>query len=136
MTYSIGWQRLEQIHSFLEEIDDFLGSFVVGVALWFQGADTGTVFTPLVGPEGVVVALVVLPVCLHVRQELCLAEGCEDRADVGVCAGRIAAGIVCAIATVRLCILSSLFLFSRTIMRGMGRDIPKAHEQSSYQPAP
>jgi hypothetical protein len=35
MQYLIGRQRLEEINRLLEEVDDFFGGFVIGVAFWF-----------------------------------------------------------------------------------------------------
>ena len=58
-------------------------------------------FPPFVLPECLIVALVVLPVRVHVRQEVSLAEGLKDLGDVGVGARGIAVGIEGSVAVVR-----------------------------------
>lgn len=39
---------------------------------------------PFMLPEALVIACVVFPVCLHVRQKVCLAERLEDASDTSV----------------------------------------------------
>jgi len=60
------------------------------------------VLAPFVLPEGLVVTLVVLPVGLHVAQELGAAGRLQNLGDVGVGSSVVAIGFVCAIAVVRL----------------------------------
>jgi hypothetical protein len=55
---------------------------------------------PLMIPEGLVVAIVVFPVCGHVGEEIGCAEGVEDGGDVGVGARRVAVCVVGAITSI------------------------------------
>ena len=96
----IGRQRLEQIHRLLEEIHHLLLRHVIGVAAWFQRADAGAVLAPLVLPEALVVALVVLPVGVHVGEEVRGPCGRDDGGDVGVGARGVTVGVVGAVAVV------------------------------------
>lgn len=56
--------------------------------------------TPLVLPERLVVALIILPVDIHVCQKVRLSVGVEDGSDVSVFARRVTVGFIGAIATV------------------------------------
>lgn len=56
---------------------------------------------PLVLPERLVVALVVLPVLVHVGEKLGVARVLDDGSDVGVLARVVAVCLVGAIAVVR-----------------------------------
>jgi hypothetical protein len=96
----VGRQCLEEIYSLLEVVYNLLGGLVVGVAVRFKCADAGSVFGPLVLPEGLVVTLVVFPVCAHVAKKIRLAERVYDGGDVGVGAGGIAVRVVGAVAAV------------------------------------
>lgn len=93
-------QRLEEIDRLLEEIDDLLLRGVVDVAGRVEGGDAGAVLAPLVLPEGLVVAAVVLPVGFHVGEERGAAVGGQDGADVGVLSGFVAVLAVRAVAVV------------------------------------
>lgn len=62
----VGIETLEEIHGLLEEVTDFLLGIVIRVAVGFDGVDACAMLVPLVGPEALIVALVVLPVSLHV----------------------------------------------------------------------
>ena len=97
----VGGQGLEERDGAVEEDGDFLGRLVVGVAGRVEGGDAGAVLAPLVLPEGLVVALVVLPVLLHDLEGLVGAGGLQDLGDVGVGAARVAVGFVGAVAVVR-----------------------------------
>lgn len=70
VTYRVRIKALEQIHHLLEEVAHFLLRGVVGVAAGVDGVDASTVLAPLVSPEGLVVAVDVHPVLLHVGQEI------------------------------------------------------------------
>lgn len=70
VTYRVRIKTLKQIHHLLEEIAHFLLRGVVGVAAGVDGVDASAVLTPLVSPEGLVVAVDVDPVLLHVGQEI------------------------------------------------------------------
>lgn len=62
----------------MEVIHNFLGGFVVRVALWLQCGYASSVFGPFVLPEGLVVAFVVLPVRAHVIEQVRLAKALDD----------------------------------------------------------
>jgi hypothetical protein len=96
----VGGEGLEEGDGAVEEDGDFFSRLVIGVAARIEGGDAGAVLAPLVLPEGLVVALVVLPVLLHVRQGLVGARGLQDFGDVGVGAARVAVGFVGAVAVV------------------------------------
>lgn len=73
---------------------------VVVIARRIEGADTGSVLAPLVLPERLVIALIILPVGVHVREQVRLAERVENGSYVGVFARWITVGIIRAVATV------------------------------------
>lgn len=73
---------------------------VVVVAGRIEGADASSVLAPLVLPESLVIALVILPVGVHVCEQVRLAERVQDSSDVGVCARCITVGIVGAVAMI------------------------------------
>lgn len=74
---------------------------VVIITRRIERADAGSVLVPLVLPEGLVIALIILPVGVHVREQVRLAERVEDSSYVGVFARRVTVGIICAVAMVR-----------------------------------
>jgi hypothetical protein len=96
----VGGEGLEQGDGAVEEDGDFLGGLVVGVAGRVEGGDAGAVLAPLVLPEGLVVALVILPVLLHDFKSFIGAGGLQDVGDVGVGAARVAVGFVGAVTVV------------------------------------
>ena len=93
-------QGLEEGDGAVEEDGDFGCGGVVGVAGRVEGRDAGAVFAPLVLPEGLVVALVVLPVLLHHGQGVVGARGAQDFGDVFVGAARVAVGFVGAVTVI------------------------------------
>jgi hypothetical protein len=106
-THLVRRQCLEQVDGLLEIVDNLLGRCVVTVALWLQCRNASSVLGPLVLPERLVIALVVFPVCLHIGEEIRLAERLDDGGDVRVSAGRVTVRIVCAVASVRPTSLTS-----------------------------
>lgn len=74
---------------------------VVVIARRIESADASSVLAPLVLPETLVIALVILPVGVHVSEQVRLAERVQDSSDVCVFARRITVGIVGAVATIR-----------------------------------
>ena len=56
---------------------------------------------PFVFPEALVIALVILPVGIHVAEKVCLSSSRENGRDVGVCSVGITIGVVGAIAVIR-----------------------------------
>lgn len=56
---------------------------------------------PFMLPETLIVAFVIRPVGLHVRQKVGFAKGLQDLGDVGVCTRTIAVGIIGAVAVIR-----------------------------------
>ena len=56
---------LEKINSLLEIVDYFLRWYVVGVADGPQCTGGNSVFAPLVPPETLIVAVIVLPMSVH-----------------------------------------------------------------------
>lgn len=73
---------------------------VVIIARRIEGADASSVLAPLVLPERLVITLIILPVRVHVREKVCLAERVEDSSYVGVLARWVTVGIICAVTTV------------------------------------
>ena len=65
-TNLIGVESLEEVHSLLEKIYDFLLWDIVGVAAGSQSANSISMFAPLVLPETLIVSLIVFPICVHV----------------------------------------------------------------------
>jgi len=107
----VGIQPLEEIHHLLEEVADLLLRVVVRVAAGLDGVDARAVLVPFVLPEALVVTLVVLPVGLHVVEQLRPALRPQDGRDVAVLARRVAVGSVGAVAVVGPEILSGIALF-------------------------
>jgi len=120
-TYLVAIKLLEQVNGLLEVIDDLLLRGVVVVAVWLDSVDAGswpksmimfilfrilraqggnTMLVPLVLPERLVIALVVLPVLVHVGEKLGAARVLDDGSDVGVLARLVAVCLVGAIAVV------------------------------------
>jgi predicted permease len=115
--YLVRIEALEKIDSLLEIITDFFLGLVVAVAVGLDGVDASacivvsvgselsdrhkrTVFVPLVLPEALVIALVVLPVGLHVGQQLGPTLRLEDLRDVRILARRITELLVRAVTVV------------------------------------
>lgn len=97
----VGGQTLEHLDNLLEVDGSLLGRLVVRIAVRLQRANTGTVLTPLVLPEGFIVALVVLPVGLHVREGIIGVEGGQDIADVAVLAAAVTRSRIRSITPIR-----------------------------------
>ena len=91
-------QDREELEGLFEIINHLLRWHIIGVAIGVEGADAGAVFAPLVFPEGLVLALIVFPVHLHVVQEIVAVEMFKDLGDVLVLAGFVAKLLVGAIA--------------------------------------
>lgn len=66
LTDLVGIKTLEQINHLLEELADFFLWGIVAVALGVNGVDAGAVLAPFVGPEGLVIAVDINPIVLHV----------------------------------------------------------------------
>ena len=64
--------------------------YIARVAAWLQGTDACSMLAPFMLPEAFVVALIVLPVCVHVVEEVRPAGGGDYGGDVCVLAVRIA----------------------------------------------
>lgn len=73
---------------------------VVIIARGIEGADAGSVLAPLVLPERLVIALIIFPVGVHVREQVRLAERVENGSYVGVFARWVTVGIIGAVTTV------------------------------------
>jgi hypothetical protein len=67
-TYLVGIQTLEEIDGLLEKVADLLLRRVVGIAVNIDGVDTSAMLSPLVLPEGLVVAIDVDPVVIHIGE--------------------------------------------------------------------
>ena len=78
----------------------FLGG-VVGVAFRVESRDASAVLFPLVLPEALIVALVILPKRVHVVEEVGLAGSGNDGGYIGIGTGGVAVGVVGAVAMVR-----------------------------------
>lgn len=141
--YLVRIEALEKINSLLEIITDFFLGLVVGVAARLDGVDASayiiisawsglpdrhkrTMLVPLVLPEALVITLVVLPVGLHVGQQLGPALRLEDLCDVRILARRIAELLVGAVAVVRPALIVSGHIFYYFPLLGHTKD----HEQS------
>lgn len=92
-------QRLEEADGPREVVGHLVRGAVAGVALGVQRADARAVLAPLVLPEGLVVALVVLPVRLH-RPERAGGPLLQDRGDVGVLPALVAVLLVRPVAVI------------------------------------
>lgn len=97
---AVGGKSLEEADGAGEEVGGFLGGLVVGVAAGLQSADAGTVLAPFVLPEALVIALVVLPVGLHIAEGIGSLAG-QDVGDVGVGTVIVALSGIGAVAVVR-----------------------------------
>lgn len=131
-------EALEEIDRLLEEINHLLLARVVGVAARVEGADAGAVLSPLVLPKRLVVPLVVLPVGVHVVEQVRLAVRRQDVGDVGVGAVRVAVRVVRPVAVVwpcpRFTLAEENSRTERSAMRTIERTI--SHAPSSDRPAP
>lgn len=87
-------------HRFLEVDDDILLGLVVVEAFGLERGNTCSVLVKLVLPETLVVALVILPVRVHVRQHVGLACRLENLGNVGVLPRRVAELLVRAITVI------------------------------------
>lgn len=115
----VGWKALEEVDDLLEEVGDFFGGLVVGIAVWvescgwrlirvFSGSrwkwpltrNTGAMLGPLVLPEGLCGTRVALPVRIHVADKILLASRIENIGNVGVRAAGVTARLIRAIAVV------------------------------------
>lgn len=67
-SYLVGWQRYKELDRLVEVGYQFLLWGVIRVTARVQGANARSVFGPFVLPEALVVALIIFPVCVHVRQ--------------------------------------------------------------------
>lgn len=95
----VGRAALEERDSLVKVGNSLLLGLVVGVAGGFQSGNASTVLGPLVRPELLVIAIVVLPVGVHVR-ESCRGSR-ENVLNVGVGAVRVARGGISAITVIR-----------------------------------
>jgi len=82
-TYLIAVQGLEKINGSLEEICSFLSSRVSRVATGLERADACPMLAPFMRPERGIITSGVLPVRVHVVQDILLAEGSQKRLDLG-----------------------------------------------------
>lgn len=71
--YSVAVESLEKINCRLEEVRDFFLRSVISVAACIKGTDTSSVLFPFMLPEGLVIAVDVYPVGIHIRKQVCLA---------------------------------------------------------------
>lgn len=72
-THGVAVKRLEEIHGLLEEVWYFLLGSIASVATGLESADTSAMLGPFMLPEGLVIAVDVNPVGIHVGQQVCLA---------------------------------------------------------------
>jgi hypothetical protein len=77
---------------------------------WETIKEIFTVLVPLVGPERLIVTTVVLPVLIHVGEELSAARLLDDSGDVAVFPRLITELLICAVAVIRPCKMSVLEL--------------------------
>lgn len=96
----VSWEALEKSNSGVEEIDKLIFLGVVGVAAGVQSGVTGTMLAPFVLPERLVITLVVLPVGLHVSQNIAMTLVFKNAANISVCSRAITSGFVGAVAVV------------------------------------
>jgi len=97
----VGGQIFEQRDSGVEEVHKLVFLFVVVVAVGIQGGVTSSVLAPFVLPERLVIALVVLPVGLHIAQDITMTFVQKDATNIGICSRAIACSFVRAITVVR-----------------------------------
>lgn len=72
--YLVCIKPLEEINSLLEEVRGLLFRNISGIAFGIESTDACSVLAPLVLPKGLIIALIVLPICVHVVQSIALPE--------------------------------------------------------------
>jgi len=97
----VAGQSLEQVHGRGEVVYDLFLHRIVGVAARLECADACAMFLPFVIPEALVVAVDVLPVCVHIAEHIRCACSSEDGGDIGVGSAGVAVGVIGAVAVVR-----------------------------------
>ena len=102
-TYAVGVKRLVQLCGLVEEVDNLFLRLIVGVAIWVQGANAGTVLAPLMFPKGFVCAVVrvVQPIGVHVVEKRGSTVGFENGGDVCVLPTFVTVLTICTVAIVR-----------------------------------
>lgn len=65
-THLIRIESLEEVNGLLEKVDNFLLWDIVGIAAGLQCANASSMFTPLMLPEALIIALIILPICIHI----------------------------------------------------------------------
>lgn len=83
------YQRQEQIHRDLEEVDSLNSSLVVCITAGVQSGNAGSMLSPLVFPEFLVCLIVTVPVGVHIIQELGGTIGLDQGCDISILARRI-----------------------------------------------
>ena len=127
----VAGKYLEEIYRFLEVLHNLFGSLVVSVAIWYHGGNASSMLGPLVFPESLIIALIVLPVGIHVVEEVRGTKGSDYVGDVGVCTRWITVSLVGAIALVGpLRVVISCPFTIRSCSTG---EHTIGHELSSYQ---
>lgn len=99
-TYGVRRQSLEEIDGLLEVVCRFLLRSIVGVTSWIESANASTMLGPLMLPERLVVALIVLPVYIHVVERALLAILCKGGANARIGTGSIAVRVVGRVAVI------------------------------------
>jgi hypothetical protein len=73
VTYCIAVKSLEDINGLLEEIRNLFLWCIAGVARRLQSANTSPMFLPFMFPEGLIIAIYVDPVFIHVGEQVRLS---------------------------------------------------------------
>lgn len=92
---------LEQVHSLCKVVNYLLLRSIIRVAVGIQRGDTCAMFAPFVLPKALIVALVVLPINIHVCQKVRCARSLQDGGNVLILTVWVTVRIVRAVAMVR-----------------------------------
>lgn len=99
--YLVGVDFLEEGNGLVEEITNFGLGLVVLITFGVKSADASTVLVPLVGPEGLVVTLVVFPVGVHILEGFIFAQFLENGGDVAVLSILVAVRFIGTVTVIR-----------------------------------
>jgi hypothetical protein len=85
----------------VEKIDNFFLRSVICIALGIQGADTSAMLAPFMHPKSLVVATDILPILVHVFEDILSTSACQDGRYIAIRSVRIASLVEASIAVIR-----------------------------------
>ena len=98
--YIVSGQLLEEVHGPRKEVHDLFLGLIVDVAARLERRVACSMLAPLVFPEALICAILVLPVDIHILEYVLAARCLQNLRDVGVLPRFIAVLIVGAVAMV------------------------------------